>query len=123
MGLPGVEDTMTSKVVRLLEQALEAAQEGVPHKGGAPAQTISSMVRKLQARKLKTEMQILKFAWHICLAALKKDEETHFEMLEDLHDLLCEYLNTLSDSDENVVVEPPKPADTPIDQARLRAMN
>lgn len=117
---------MTSKVVRLLEQALEAAtQEGPPRKG-APVQTVSSMAKKLQAKGFKTEVQILKYAWHICIAALKKDEEHHFEMLEELHDLLCDYLNTLSegaDPTDDVKIEAPKPADPAVDQARLRAMN
>jgi hypothetical protein len=90
---------MTSKVVRLLERAIEAVQEeGTMREGTAP--TLSNLVRKARSKGCEREAYILKLVWRLVLAAIKRDEETHFETLGCLHDVVCEYIDDLSEGDE-----------------------
>jgi hypothetical protein len=106
------------KLVRLLEQALEAAHEGAPQNSHP---TIYSVLRRAQSKGLKTEAHILKLAWNIVISAMRKDDETHFEMLANLHDVVCDYLDDLSEPDPDVDVQAEAKASEP--KIDIRRMN
>lgn len=84
---------MTTKVVRLLERAIEAVQEGVPSRGRNP--TIYALAKKAYAKGHKTEVRILKLAYNVVLAALRQDADVHLDNLQELHDVVCDYVDAI----------------------------